>query len=732
MFLLSIILLLSAVIAVALTLRHYVTTIHRQNAEITKLRAYNKFFTHENDEHQSHNKSLAQQLEWYRNVFVESDNIVLVYAVTDDFLPGNIVDANDFACKALQRSREELIKMTPMQIAYDERAISTLGFSVADMLSLSSKNNKNSQAELKPVRGLTKRIIKREKLFFEMTCVAKSGKSFPVEIKANSIKINNTDFVIWSGRDISQQKAAEKSMREIELHLKNFLQYSPVGVAMYDGNQSLISVNIAFLVSMGIPDNRQFAAFDPFNSAFVPEQFRARIRHGENVRFDMKIDFNVVREKSMFISTRSDTGWFDVMIVNMGKDRDAKPRGYLVYFLDYTRRHKAELALQDSERLLRQAEKMEAIGALASGIAHDFNNILTPIIGYAQLTLDICEDDEQLRSFVGEIMKAGGRAKELVDQILTFSRDKGRDGQPIDIMLIVKEVLKLMRASMPDSIEVKTLFRAKQSVVIADPTQMHQVIMNLCTNAWHAMKEMESGSLEIRTSEFMHEQDKKGRMRQLPSGRYLQLSVCDTGTGMDQNTIDHMFDPFFTTKKSGEGTGMGMSVVRNIVVSFKGAILVDSEPDKGTEIHVVLPLAEVASNESAQVETVQFESESGTALVADDDHWSRDIVDRMLKKMGYQVFTVNNGLDALELYKESPDKFDIVFTDEQMPGLLGSDLAREITAIRPGIPVVLLTGFSQSLSPDQARAAGIAAYLRKPFVMPDLAKVLQKVRAEAG
>lgn len=721
------------VIVAAIMLVAVLVTLHlslrRQDQVVrVKLTAQNKMLSQDNVETNQRNQELAGKLEWYRKIFFKTEDILFVHRVSDDLIPENIVDANDVTCARLQRTREELMKMSPMELGYDAEAASAIGYSTTDMFVMSDSAVKERQKRLalRPAQNLMKKIVENEETVFERKFVAKDGSEFPVEVRARSFRVDGKTFVAWTAHDTTTRKEAEEALHESEVRLRNFFEHSPIGVAMYDGDKALVNVNLAFLRVMGIPDREQFKKFDIFKNPFVPEHIREKVRTGESVRFELDLNFDMARKRSMFISTRTGNARFDMMISNMGRDKDFNPRGYLVQVQDNTQRHEAEVALQQSERQLRQAEKMEAIGSMAGGIAHDFNNILTPILGYTELVLRMSKDNEQLNTFMEEIMKAGHRAKDLVNQILTFSRQKEKDGQPIRVVPIVKEVLNLMRASLPESIVINRMIKTEHDVVIADPTQIHQVLMNLCTNAWHAMKEKSSGTLEVRISDFLHERGSKGRMPEMASGRYIQISVCDTGVGMTKSTLDHIFEPFFTTKKSGEGTGMGLSVVRNIVTSFKGTVLVDTETGKGSEFHVILPSVEDDIMDKLQLDSGPLKSGTETVLLVDDDPSIVEMVSRMLETLGYKPVTAKLGREALDILRKEPEKFDIVLTDQVMPGMLGRELATEIFAIRPELPIVLCTGFSESFSLDDAKAAGVTDFLKKPIIMRELADVLRR------
>ncbi len=381
------------------------------------------------------------------------------------------------------------------------------------------------------------------------------------------------------------------------------------------------------------------------------------------------------------------------------------------------------------EARLRQAQKMEAIGTLAGGIAHDFNNILTAIMGYAELAGMEAPDHGHMRDDIGEVIKACYRARDLVSQILAFSRQSEEKKRPLYVSTIVKEVLKLLKASLPATIEIKSRIDEDAGPVIADPIQVHQVLMNLCTNARHAMRE-QGGTLEVTLSGT--EIDPKNPILEpgMAPGPYVRLTVRDTGCGMTPGIISRIFDPYFTTKEQGEGTGLGLAVSLGIVKSHGGTITVHSEQGKGSLFEVYLPLAPrteasvLEKEEPPEAATVPGGRER--ILFVDDEAPLVEMVERILRNMGYRVETRTSGIEALELFRAHPERFDLVITDMTMPNMTGDRLAREIMKIRPGIPVILCTGFSERITREQARRMGIREFLLKPLVSRDLAAAIRK------
>jgi signal transduction histidine kinase/ActR/RegA family two-component response regulator len=385
------------------------------------------------------------------------------------------------------------------------------------------------------------------------------------------------------------------------------------------------------------------------------------------------------------------------------------------------------------EDKLRQAYKMEAIGTLAGGIAHDFNNILAAIVGYTEMLESSIEKESLEYDYVTQMLKAGGRAKDLVQQILAFSRESDHEFEPIQIKFPIKEALKLIRASLPATIEIQRDIQA-DAMVLADPTQIHQVVMNLCTNADHAMQER-GGILgvSLRNADFgigngdlgLGNGNLKSGIGLVP-GPYVKLSVSDTGCGMPPHIVTRIFDPFFTTKEKGVGTGMGLSVVHGIVKSHGGAIDVYSEPGQGTTFNVFLPALESRSEAETRVDKPIFGG-SENILFVDDEHMVVDVMGKALKSLGYHVVTRTSSMEALELFQEEPDRFDMVITDMTMPKMTGRQLAEKLIQIRPNLPIILITGFSTAIDEETAPAAGIQAIIFKPILKRDIAEAVRKI-----
>ena len=391
---------------------------------------------------------------------------------------------------------------------------------------------------------------------------------------------------------------------------------------------------------------------------------------------------------------------------------------------DMTEQRRVEETLAKTERQFRQSSRMEAIGTLAGGIAHDFNNILTAILGYTELGLASVQRGSRTQRNLQEILTAGHRAKHLVQQILDFSRQSGQGKKPTPIHMVVREALKLLRATIPSTVEIHQLLKT-ESTILADPTQLHQVVVILCTNAEYAMRET-GGILEITLQDVEVTNDLAPTVAGLQIGPHVRLTVQDSGTGMSSDVLERMFDPFFTTKPIGEGSGMGLAVAHGIITNYGGAIVVDSLGGKGTKIDVYLPTIPTQEWE-ALVEQGAIPVGKETILFVDDEETIVHLGKELLSQLGYTVEIQTSSLKALNIFRDDPQRFDLVITDQTMPGLTGEGLSRELLRIRPDLPIILCTGYSHIISAEKAKALGIQAYLMKPLAIRDLAPIVRHV-----
>ncbi len=391
------------------------------------------------------------------------------------------------------------------------------------------------------------------------------------------------------------------------------------------------------------------------------------------------------------------------------------------------------------EKQLSQTHKMEAIGTLAGGIAHDFNNILTAIMGYANLGMlrlpannggEIFSSGEQnnkIKNYFHEIYTASERAGKLVTQILSFSRQNEIVHHAVELAPIVKESIRFLRATLPSTITIEQFVQYEMPMILADPTQIHQVLMNICTNASHAMEE-QNGVLKIELKQFDLSRQDAEFYHNLNPGLYAELLISDTGHGMNSELQQRIFDPFFTTKEQGCGTGLGLSVVHGIVTQLGGTIDVDSKPGKGSIFRILLPASERAeeSRNTSEKEPVVFGGNEHILFV-DDEEMLLEIGENFLRHYGYRVTTCTNGIEALKLFNRQPYDFDLIITDQIMPKMTGIQLVRELQSIRPDIPTILTTGYSRTIGKESALAMGVTAFIMKPVIMNELTTVIRQI-----
>ena len=423
------------------------------------------------------------------------------------------------------------------------------------------------------------------------------------------------------------------------------------------------------------------------------------------------------------VNLRKDGSEFPVYLIStIVEDSRDKPVAVVTACKDITERKRAEETRLQLEAQLRQAQKMETIGTLAGGIAHDFNNILTPILTFAEVAMLEVDHKSDLRHYLSTIYGAGERARDLISHILAFSRQAELEMQPVKMKYIVREALKLITRTLPATIEVKRNIRSDLTV-LADPTQLHQIVMNLCTNAFHAM-EKTGGLLTVSLKDTDIDMETASRYPDLAPGKYIKLSVSDTGEGMTSAIMDKIFDPFFTSKSTGKGTGMGLSVVHGIVKSHKGIITVESEPNKGATFEVYLPQMKEAMQIAAKT-IKEKKSWHGNVLIVDDDEIVAESIKMLLKIMGFDTTISTDGIKALELFKDKPDHFDLVITDMTMPNMTGDILSKELLSIKPDIPIIICTGFSEHIDEEKAMQLGVNAFIMKPVLKNSLEEAVE-------
>jgi len=692
---------------------------HRFWEQSRRLIAANRQLLKNVDDHLRKEMEARDQENWYRALLNNTPDPILIHGVDSSGRAGKFLEVNDTACIRLGYSRKELLGLTLRDIEVNPESANNPRY--AKMLS------QWRNARLPDAINLEKDV---GTLSAEITLRTQKGKEMPVEIVVRILEHNNQPVIYYTTHDITVRRQTQLALRESEKRFSDFFTRSPIGVALYNPKRQLTEVNQSALAMFGLSERSLFAATRLLDSGDLSKEAQTTLLKGGTVRYEAAIDFDEARKQERYATMRTGKCHFDMLITNLGLDADFNPKGFMLQIQDVTDRRRAEESLHQHERMLRQAQKMEAIGTLAGGIAHDFNNILTPIIGYTEMALASVKPGDSIGSNLDEVLKASHRAKELVKQILTFSRQSEQEVKPIHLIPLVKEVTQLLRGTILATTELLTTIHVERDIVKADPTQIHQIIMNLCTNALHAMKD-KVGVLEVGLIQTVVDSRTKGPLARLRHGAYVEIYVRDTGHGMERAVLDRIFEPFFTTKQSGEGTGMGLAVVHGIVASLQGAITVESVVGQGTTFHIVLPLMEQITEHAP---TVHVPLIRGTEriLFVDDEQGILTMVNQMLTSLGYQIKTFSRPHEALLCFKEDPFAFDLVLSDQVMPGMTGIEMIREIHQLRSDIPVIICTGFSKTISDQDLLAEGVREVLMKPIVLRQLAEAIRRTLSPSG
>jgi PAS domain S-box-containing protein len=522
-------------------------------------------------------------------------------------------------------------------------------------------------------------------------------------------------------QEIAERKRVEEALRESEELYRSFVQGFQ-GIAFRGRiNFSPIFFHGAVEEISGYTED-EFINGDPrWDQVIHPDDLPTISESSEKI--GSVPDYSAEREYRI-IRKDGDIRWVHEIIQNLC-DRSGKPIMVQGAIYDVTDRKRAEEEKSKLEAKLQQVHKMEALGTLAGGIAHEFNNILWIIIGNTELALYEIPKKHTSRQTLEEILKACLHAEAVVKQILTFSRQAEVEKRPLQIGKVVEEGLDLLRASLPTTIEISRKIECPSGTIIADSTQIHQVLINLCTNAAHAMRE-KGGVLEVGVVALELDADTVAQYPDLTPGSYLTLSVSDMGHGMDNKIIDRIFEPYFTTKGSAEVTGMGLAVVHGIVKSHGGVIGVQSEQGEGTTFYVFFPRVESEVTPKTKA-SEPFPRGNERILFVDDEKALVDMGKKTLERLGYEVIATTSSTDALDTFRANHDKLDLVITDQTMPNMTGDMLAKELMGIRSDIPIILCTGYSELITKESAEAMGIRAFVMKPLVTRDLATTIRKV-----
>lgn len=546
----------------------------------------------------------------------------------------------------------------------------------------------------------------------------KDGTGFPVDYTSTPIREEGrlTGAVV-SFKDVSEKKKVLRELVASENRYRAIAGTAQDAIVLMDDRGRVVYWNPAAVRIFGYAEGEALGR--DLHELIMPARFAPELKKGL-AHFFTSGEGKAVGQVLEMTASRKDGREFPVeLTVSALRQEDGWWAVGVVR--DISERVRERTEREDLQVQLRHSQKMEAIGTLAGGIAHDFNNILAAIMGYTELAL-LEAGEGNLRNTLIEVRRASGRAKDLVAHILAFSRQGELARTPVNVAPIIKETLKMLRASLPTTIEIRQLMGQELGKILADPTQIHQVLMNLCTNAAHAMRET-GGLLEIGLAQVHLQEAPVLRTFALEPGNYLKLTVRDTGQGIAPDVLDKIFDPFFTTKNRGEGTGLGLSVVHGIVTSHGGGIEVQSAPGQGTTFVLYFPVLESVSETVAAAVADAPPTGKERVLLVDDEAALIEMGARILVYLGYQVTTRTSSTEALELFRDQPDDFDLVITDYTMPNMTGGELAKHILAIRPGMPIVLCTGFSEIFTEEKAKELGVRGYVMKPISIHDLAKI---------
>jgi two-component system, cell cycle sensor histidine kinase and response regulator CckA len=600
---------------------------------------------------------------------------------------GRILYANRKACDSLGYSQTELLKMSIFDI--DTTLNTEIWPSVWQKLCDDGSDTIESQHR------------------------RKDGTVFPIEVTATLIEFEGRRYSLALAKDITERKRLYESLRVTQF----IFEKDPLGIFLIKDGGQITNVNEHACRYLGYTKEELclMNVLDIDRGGYSPEEIeQIWLRQQQKKGVDV---FETVH--------RSKDGT-DIPVEICGIVLEFDDIPYSVSFVkDISERKKAEMERLRMEAQMLEAQKMESLGTLAGGIAHDFNNILAAIFGYAELARLVCPADSILKNYISKISIAGERAKELVQQILLFSRQGRSEKGPKDIGRVVEEALKLIKASFPANIEIQKHISPNLAPVFANEIQIHQIAMNLCTNAYHAMKST-GGILNVSLTAVAIQDQEALSFPAMKSGNYLKLSVADTGCGIPRDIINKIFDPYFTTKPIGEGTGLGLSITHGIVQDHGGNIQVYSEAGVGTTFHIFLPTADRAV-ETTIMQAKQLPRGSECILFVDDEQTLLDIGRDFLERLGYRVETRASSIDAIEAFRADPQKYDLVISDITMPKLTGDELALRIKAIRPDIPIILCSGFSSRIHAQATKTMGISAVIMKPVTYVDLAHAVRQV-----
>jgi PAS domain S-box-containing protein len=534
------------------------------------------------------------------------------------------------------------------------------------------------------------------------------------------IEPSKEQIILLAFEDTTDVKSAQLALEDSEERFRRLFETASDGLLLVDkGNGHIVNANQAIIKLLGYKQE-EIIGMSLQELKFSIDTFDV------NSLLEELLILGVVHHNDIFVlNKQGEKIDIDLQFVDKARFIQCNVR-------DITNSKIAEKDKKNLEEQLHQSQKMEAIGTMAGGIAHDFNNILTIISGNAELAIDDIPAGNPARERIKEICRASSRAKDLVRQILAFSRKEKKELIPIHPQGLIKETLKLLRSTTPTIVSIIQSISQDCGKIMADPTGLHLLLMNLFTNAVQSMNE--EGEVTVSLQEVNLDSSELDQLTATTKffsiktpGTYARLSVTDKGAGMDEETAARIFDPFYTTKDVGKGTGMGLSVVHGIVESHGGFITVKSALGRGSTFHVFFPVTEEEEEEILEIETTHSLEGTERILFVDDETMILEIAEQMLKNFGYEVTTESSSVKALEIFKSNPDGFDLLITDQSMPNMSGSELVAEILKARPGMPIILCSGYSSKVSAENASDKGIRKYMTKPYSPKELAKAIREV-----
>ncbi|KUL26581.1 PAS domain S-box protein [Chlorobium limicola] len=638
--------------------------------------------------HELAEEKLRQSEARYRSLFQNKHTVMLIIDPAD----GAIVDANPAAVTFYGWKYDELCNM--------------------NIAGINTMSDREIKAEMQ-------RSLNRKCNCFGFRHRLADGSIRDVEVVSGPISIEEKQLLYSIVNDITERKQFQELLLESNERMHFIMAATNAGFWEHDIASNVQIWSDELWPLYGLELHSCTPSYENWLKTVIPEE-RETIERSARKAIDSGSEFNCMWRVS-------DADGRERWLMSKGtpqKDSDGRLLRHVGIVIDITDRKKEEENKQQLESSLRKSQRLETIGTLAGGIAHDFNNILMPILGYAEMGVNSIENKNPLHDCFLEIMLAAERARNLVAQILTFSRTQESEPSVVSVQSVIAEALKLLRPSIPATITIEQQIDNNCRNILADPSQIHQVIVNLCTNAFHAM-EISGGVMTLMLREMLPDADMLKTLPGLPARWYVQLSVTDTGTGMDEATMERIFEPFFTTKSVNKGTGLGLSVVHGIIKSYKGAITVDSRPEKGTSFRIYLPVIDKPVPDAAIKGTAT--AGNGSILFVDDEKATIKMMTMMLSRLGYQICAFCSPREALERFRQRPDHFDLVITDLTMPEMNGITLAAELHKTRPYLPVILMTGYGKNLGYDTLNQSGICKLLKKPLKMTELSAAIKEV-----